>query len=294
MASTKAKATPGKARSVAKATPNAKKWATAFLMCPLGAPESEIRKRADELQKLVIEPALETFRLRVIRSDRDLEPGTITRQIMRNIWQARVVIADLTSWNPNVFFELGVAQAWHKPVVLLSDQPGNNPFDVQHERTIGLGFAGRPYAGEVERVRDELRDTLEIVLAKGYKPQSVVTDFATALTVAGMASKSPVASQIAGLSDGLSELASRISGLEYALRQNAATSFGSVLGARSYFPTSGVIGAASITSPIFTGGLGRFDPGPIGVSEFGLSGLTSFKVSGSGGLEVDDDSSKTK
>lgn len=133
-----------KAKKTTSAAPAAKQERTAFLMCPVGGPDSEIRKRANELQSLVIEPALAPFNLRVSRSDRDLEPGTITKQIMRNIWKARVVIADLTSWNPNVFFELGVAQAWYKPVVLLTDQAGNNPFDVQHERAIELGFAGRP------------------------------------------------------------------------------------------------------------------------------------------------------
>lgn len=263
----------------------AKQWQTAFLMCPLGAPDSEIRTRANELQALVIEPALKPFKLRVTRSDRDLEPGTITRQIMRNIWQARVVIADLTTWNPNVFFELGVAQAWQKAVILLSDQPSNNPFDVQHERTIGLGFAGRPYAGEVQRVRDELMGAIELVLAKDYKPQSVVTDVATALSLASMASTNPVASEVAALSDGLSDLASRISGLEYTLRQNANPSLGSSFGSgvsinsRSWLPaTSGAvvtIGASDILKSL---GSVRVSDSPFNVTESGEITLSTGPV----------------
>lgn len=247
----------GRTVKKANAAPVAKHWQTAFLMCPLGAPDSEIRKRADELQNLVIEPALKPFKLRVTRSDRDLEPGTITRQIMRNIWQARVVIADLTTWNPNVFFELGVAQAWQKPVVLLSDQPSNNPFDVQHERTIGLGFAGRPYAGEVQRVRNEMTGALEIVLAKDYKPQSVVTDVATALSLASMASKNPVASEVAALSDGLSELASRISGLEYSVRNARLDAGGGFTINRPWQPAAPLRTGVSISS-------GLIDLGAIG------------------------------
>ena len=49
---------------------------------------------------------------------------------------AKVLVAELTSRNPNVFYELGVAHALKKPVVLVSAHETDVPFDLLHIRVI--------------------------------------------------------------------------------------------------------------------------------------------------------------
>ena len=47
-----------------------------------------------------------------------------------------MLVAELTNKNPNVFYELGLAHALAKPVVLVSETESDNPFDIRHIRVI--------------------------------------------------------------------------------------------------------------------------------------------------------------
>jgi hypothetical protein len=59
---------------------------------------------------------------------------------MADIWQmtqdAKVLVAELTEKNANVFYELGLAHAIGKPVVLIADNLTDIPFDLQSLRVI--------------------------------------------------------------------------------------------------------------------------------------------------------------
>jgi hypothetical protein len=60
--------------------------------------------------------------------------------VMRDVWNAictsRIVIADCTDRNPNVFYEVGVAHTVGKPVVLCTQDANDVPFDLRHIRYI--------------------------------------------------------------------------------------------------------------------------------------------------------------
>ena len=49
---------------------------------------------------------------------------------------ADLVIADISIHNANVFYELGLAHAAHKPVVFTSGNLEDVPFDLRHLRVI--------------------------------------------------------------------------------------------------------------------------------------------------------------
>lgn len=49
---------------------------------------------------------------------------------------AEVLLADLTGKNPNVFYELGLAHAARKPVVLITETLADVPFDLRAIRVI--------------------------------------------------------------------------------------------------------------------------------------------------------------
>lgn len=85
----------------------------------------------------IYEPAIQKAGLRAVRADADIfGTGKIIDQIWSGINAAKVLVAELTTRNPNVFYELGLAHALDKPVVLVSSNEGDVPFDLKHIRVI--------------------------------------------------------------------------------------------------------------------------------------------------------------
>jgi hypothetical protein len=64
-------------------------------------------------------------------------PGLVIEDIKRQIAECRVVIAEITPGNPNVYYEVGYADTLNKPLILIADRKeGLKPFDVRAYRTI--------------------------------------------------------------------------------------------------------------------------------------------------------------
>src|SRR6267378_3875047 len=120
----------------------------------------------------IYEPAIKKAGLRAVRADADsFGTGKIIDQIWAGINAAKVLIAELTSRNPNVFYELGLAHALNKPVVLVSSNQADVPFDLQHIRVIYYDMRD-PFWGEKlmakvsENVVSALRNPGEALLKR--------------------------------------------------------------------------------------------------------------------------------
>lgn len=111
---------------------------TCFYITAIGEEGSEQRKHSDLFVSAIVEPALEPFGLKLIRADAIDKPGTITRQIIDYILQSRLVIADLSFHNPNVFYELAIRHAARLPVVQIARTLERLPFDVNQMRTVRI------------------------------------------------------------------------------------------------------------------------------------------------------------
>jgi hypothetical protein len=111
---------------------------TCFYITPIGEDGSEQRKHSDLFLGSIVEPALENLGLRVIRAVAIDKPGTITKQIMEYLLRSRLVIADLSFHNPNVFYELAIRHAARLPVVQLIRAADRIPFDLNQIRTIKI------------------------------------------------------------------------------------------------------------------------------------------------------------
>jgi hypothetical protein len=71
--------------------------------------------------------------LHVERGDHRILTKPLLEKIRDQILAADVIIGDITGRNPNVFYELGLADAYGKPVILLTqDPPTEAPADVRH------------------------------------------------------------------------------------------------------------------------------------------------------------------
>ena len=107
-----------------------------FVIAPIGAEGSPERKRSDQILKHLIRPMASKCGYEAVRSDEISEPGVITRQVIEHVVSDPMVIADLTGWNPNVFYELAIRHATGKPCVQLIQRNDNLPFDVAPQRKI--------------------------------------------------------------------------------------------------------------------------------------------------------------
>lgn len=106
-----------------------------FVLLPL-AEEGTPRKFYDHVVRNIVEG----FGLECQHADDIAEGSTI---IMEDVWaqlnQARFIIADVTGRNPNVFYELGIADVLGKRVIIIADKEGGEvrlPFDISPRRAI--------------------------------------------------------------------------------------------------------------------------------------------------------------
>src|SRR5438105_2169122 len=107
-----------------------------FVISPIGPEGSDIRRHADDVFHCIIKPAVTECGLVAVRSDHMLEPGKITEQMFREIVTAACCVVVLTGNNPNVFYELAVAQVTGTPVVALLEKGHTIPFDVHDLRCV--------------------------------------------------------------------------------------------------------------------------------------------------------------
>ena len=115
----------------------AEKKKSCFVIAPIGDEDSDIRTRSDQVLKFVITPAVtQRGYEKPVRADKISEAGVITTQIIEQIVEADLVVADLTGHNANVFYELAIRHAIKKPVILLIEAGEIIPFDVLQNRTI--------------------------------------------------------------------------------------------------------------------------------------------------------------
>jgi hypothetical protein len=96
------------------------------------------REPFDTLYHDVIRPVVEDADMIPQRVDEISGPGIILDDIRQQIEESHVVIAEVSTPNPNVFYELGYAHALNKPAILLARREPDKdlPFDIQGYRAI--------------------------------------------------------------------------------------------------------------------------------------------------------------
>ena len=102
-----------------------------------------------------------------LRADKDLAVREITEKIITGIFHSDIVVADLSDSNPNVLYELGIANALSKECIMLCQQaPEDLPFDTKH-------YVVQKYSNTHEG-RQALKERLLSILSHPSKIQSPV------------------------------------------------------------------------------------------------------------------------
>lgn len=112
-----------------------KKKSTCFIITPICNKKDDIRRHVDGIIEAVIIPAIgDDYDIKV--SHKMSEIGSISKQIIKEIYDSKLVIANLTNINPNVMYELAFRHSTGKPVIIIAEEGTTLPFDVSVERTI--------------------------------------------------------------------------------------------------------------------------------------------------------------
>lgn len=100
---------------------------TCFALMPFKDPHFEIYETA-------IVPAVEKQGLRALHAGEIFGNREIVEDIWDSICSARIIVADVTGRNPNVFYELGICHTLGKECIVITQNREDVPFDIRHRR----------------------------------------------------------------------------------------------------------------------------------------------------------------
>jgi len=92
--------------------------------------------------------------VRTERLDEQIYDNDMLEQIYKEIDRCDFVIADMTARNPNVFYEVGYADAKKKLIILLTQNSSDIPFDLKHRPHV-------VYEGSIKKLKEELKSRIE-------------------------------------------------------------------------------------------------------------------------------------
>lgn len=101
-----------------------------FVIMPISDHDDYEKGHFKRVYEDIIIPACEKSDYKAIRADEVEETDIIHLSILKKLVEAPMAICDLSTRNPNVLFELGLRQAFDKPVVLIQEKGTERIFDV--------------------------------------------------------------------------------------------------------------------------------------------------------------------
>jgi hypothetical protein len=153
---------------------------TCFVIMPFRIKKDLARKDEIDFDKVydeIIKPSVEGLkdrgiRIDCVRSDKIELAGLIHERMITQIVEADVAVVDITTDNPNVFYELGIRHALRDRVTVLMRRKGKpNPFNVGGMTTIEYDVDKQSAA----RARDAIANFVANGLLSGAKDSLVYT-----------------------------------------------------------------------------------------------------------------------
>lgn len=138
---------------------------TAFVIMPFG-PEF------DKMYEHFIRNTIEGTGLAVTRADNSPNSQAITKDIVLSIRTSDLIVADLSDANANVYYELGIAHTFNKPVILLSQSIDDVKFDLKAYRCLLY----TEHFHDMDRARLELAERVEAFKAGTLQFSNPVSD----------------------------------------------------------------------------------------------------------------------
>jgi hypothetical protein len=131
--------------------------ATAFTVMPFGPANIQW------IYEKTVRPTLEKCDVNCVRGDDMFGSEAIMEDVLAGIDDAVLVVADLTGQNANVFYEVGIAHAKDKPVLLLAQSLDDVPFDLRHRRILVYEYSPPGVEELAEKLEKHARAMLQQV-----------------------------------------------------------------------------------------------------------------------------------
>jgi hypothetical protein len=147
---------------------------TCFVIGPIGEHGSSDREHADTLFNKIIKPTFDEHlpNYSVVRADHISKPGMLDDQIMNLLVEAKLVIADLTTRNPNAFYEIGVRHVLQKPIINVFRRGERIPADIAAFRAIEVAYDTE---SEITIARELLNKAIRHTEVRGFAVDNPIT-----------------------------------------------------------------------------------------------------------------------
>ncbi|MFW7526242.1 TRAFs-binding domain-containing protein [Vibrio ostreicida] len=128
-------------------------------------PDLGITYDLDKTYKNIIRPAVENAGFECVRADEIKDSGLIDKSMYALLMQAELVVADITTFNPNAIYELGIRHGVRPhSTIILKEKNGKIPFDLDHTRMCMYSHLGEDIGvDEAERCKTYLTDLIHKV-----------------------------------------------------------------------------------------------------------------------------------
>ena len=125
----------------------------------------------------VFKPAIEKADFEAYRVDRDLSVRIPIEEIQNGIVGSAICFAEITTDNPNVWYELGYAFACGKDVIMVcsDEREKKYPFDIQHKKIIEYATKSK---SDYEKLEKEITNVI-----RAYQKTANVTQSLSKLPI---------------------------------------------------------------------------------------------------------------
>lgn len=132
----------------------------------------------DKTYKNIIQPTVKGSGLECVRADEIQDSGLIDKSMYALLMHADLVIADISTYNPNAIYELGIRHAVRPySTIIINEKGGKIPFDLDHTRTFHYSHLGEDIGvDEAERCKNALSGLIESTM-KNSAVDSPLYDF---------------------------------------------------------------------------------------------------------------------
>lgn len=134
-----------------------------FIIMPIADVDGYPKGHFKHVYENIIYPSCELAGYQAVRADEVKATNLIHLDILKKLIDAPIAICDLSTRNPNVLFELGIRQAFDKPVVLIQEAGTPRIFDIAPLRY--LEYSKDMKYHEVLRSQNELKDAIEATVS---------------------------------------------------------------------------------------------------------------------------------
>jgi len=119
---------------------------TCFVIMGFATKKDPVSNRTinlDETYKKIIQPAVLACGYTCVRADEISDSAIIDRSMYALLYCAELVIADISTYNPNAIYELGIRHALRPfSTIIIKEDQGIIPFDISHNRILNYKHLG--------------------------------------------------------------------------------------------------------------------------------------------------------